>query len=756
MKKFKLIKLTIKLSNIFKNMPKNIIKILFFIFFFQKINIVYSNQNFDSLFLSHKDELSEAEQNLQKSQIINAIYIIRNKNEDKNLDIENGIPTFLNNPKKYLKKHFRIIRVDKNTNRPTNLINSDDYFYIEDKDQSKRIGISNQAGDIKLYDSPKGKNIGIDDNCLWKIYPKILDAKYNDKNIKKIFYYFQNKGNGKYLSYVSKNDKGILKCDFQDINKFTDKNYFILHRMYREKNPNESSEILNKEPIDVLIKYIDLSDPNLKREGISQIKKDEDNGEILYAVRSIIKYIPWIRKIFILMPNEKVKYFKDPEEIKDKIVYVKDKDLLGFDSASSPAFQFNLWRMKQFGLSENFILMDDDCFIGKPLKKSNFFYEENGKVYPALITGDYYELNKKTLESALKPLLAKIKNTGSHTPNGFSIMQKSTLLFLYSIFGDDDTRYGHPLIEAAFSHNAIAVCQSDIKEIYDYVVNLYPYANETLKAKTRHIRSLQPQTIFLSYPKNKHDRIVKRVSSKFFDLTQFKGKVDTELYVINTSDKKYSLNYYKNEITNLQKIYPEKTPYEVDPETIKIESQKKDEKKEEKKDEKKDIKKDEKKVENDKKDEKKKENEKEQKDNDISKEENDKFYETILEYLKNSLKEKSEFNKEILEIKEQINHLSKEYDKKEKEIEEIMNKYNKLIKNNITLSHNKENNSKYKFKFLEIIIFIAIIGCFIMYLHYKGQLNINNNTVNYSDINSFGKISEGVELNSMTSKLLLS
>jgi hypothetical protein len=52
-------------------MPKNIIKILFFILFFQIINIVYTNQNFDSLFLSHKDELSEAEQNLQKSQIIN-------------------------------------------------------------------------------------------------------------------------------------------------------------------------------------------------------------------------------------------------------------------------------------------------------------------------------------------------------------------------------------------------------------------------------------------------------------------------------------------------------------------------------------------------------------------------------------------------------------------------------------------------------------------------------------------------------------
>ena len=95
------------------------------------------------------------------------------------------------------------------------------------------------------------------------------------------------------------------------------------------------------------------------------------------------------------MTNERVKYFKSPEEIKDKIIYVKDKDLIGFDSASSPVFQFNLWRMKDFCMIENFILMDDNYFIGKPLKKSNFFYEGNGKVYPALITRDYYEMSKK-------------------------------------------------------------------------------------------------------------------------------------------------------------------------------------------------------------------------------------------------------------------------------------------------------------------------------------------------------------------------
>ena len=33
--------------------------------------------------------------------------------------------------------------------------------------------------------------------------------------------------------------------------------------------------------------------------------------------------------------------------------------------------------MKKFGISDNFIIMDDDYFIGNTLKKSDFFYVEN-------------------------------------------------------------------------------------------------------------------------------------------------------------------------------------------------------------------------------------------------------------------------------------------------------------------------------------------------------------------------------------------
>ena len=73
------------------------------------------------------------------------------------------------------------------------------------------------------------------------------------------------------------------------------------------------------------------------------------------------------------MPNKKVKYFKNPEEINEKIKYIEDKELLGFDSTSSIVFEFNLWRLKKFGVNKNFIYLNDDYFIGNPLKKSDFF-----------------------------------------------------------------------------------------------------------------------------------------------------------------------------------------------------------------------------------------------------------------------------------------------------------------------------------------------------------------------------------------------
>ena len=168
----------------------------------------------------------------------------------------------------------------------------------------------------KLFLGVKFNNYSKDDSLILTpeiIENKTLSFKFNFTKVDNNVYTIQNQ-TGCFLKEL--NQKII--CAHENPNQYC---HFHLLKIFSEVEINKNDEIiLEKEPIDVLIKYIDLSDPNLVREGIEQIKKDEDNEELKYSIRSILKNIPWVRKIFILMPNEKVKYFKDYDLIKDKII----------------------------------------------------------------------------------------------------------------------------------------------------------------------------------------------------------------------------------------------------------------------------------------------------------------------------------------------------------------------------------------------------------------------------------------------------
>ena len=478
--------------------------------------------------------------------IQNAIYIIRNREGNLNLDIR-FYPKFINDIRIPLKANFEIIK-DKENN------DTEEYFYVRRNSDSYIVS----SKDDTIITSNKFSNIVDNDYKLWRIIPKI-----NNEN--KLIYYVQNKKNKKFWEFDSSNQNNFKLSEIKDMANLNNSNEFQFIELYKNVEKKES-KLLDDEPIDVFIKYIDLTDTTLNREGIPQIKKDYDNEELRYSVRSILKNIPWIRKIFILMPNNKVKYFKSPEEIKEKIVYIKDKDLLGFDTASIYVFLFNLYKMKKFGLSENFILMDDDYFIAQPLNKDDFFYEENGTVYPALVTSDYYEMNKGDLQNRINTNLLKRRGGDPHSDIGFYIQQSRALKFMYTIFGNDDIRYGKKLIEPAFSHNAIPVKMSDIEEMYYYLNNYYEYRDKMLTSLIRTNFDLQMHTAYMAYVKNKYDRKVSKISSSFYDLTQtFIVSLDkAKLFVINTSSKNYISTHYQNEKKLLNRLFPTKTEYELD------------------------------------------------------------------------------------------------------------------------------------------------------------------------------------------------
>ena len=379
---------------------------------------------------------------------------------------------------------------------------------------------------------------------------------WNIIKIKNNYYILRNKNNC-FIKVIKNN---ITICDNITI---YDATKFNLIRIYEEVEENNirDSELIQKEPIDILIKYIDLRDPYLQRNGIHQIAKDVDNEELRYSIRSILKNIPWVRKIFILMPNEKVRFFKDYELIRNKIVYIKDKDLLGYDSSNSLAFQFRYWKMKKFGISDNIIVMDDDCFIGNQLKKTDFFYVKHGKVIPSIITSYFLKIERNNVKMNYDFYKEKALNSKEEQNDDiFNYSRYLTYLFILDIFNKSANDY---LFIPKYTHNAIPVNINDIKEIYD-IIYMSKYKSTTLDSLFRHVETLQFQIFVLSYTFIKYEKRVKDIPYKFIKLNNsISANYHFSLFCINKGPGNYSLlNYYKAKIA-MEYLFPIPSPYEI-------------------------------------------------------------------------------------------------------------------------------------------------------------------------------------------------
>jgi len=146
------------------------------------------------------------------------------------------------------------------------------------------------------------------------------------------------------------------------------------------------NNIVKKIDIDLVYLWVDGSDPNwlAKRnafignveENTSAICKGRfaNNDELKYSLRSVEKYAPWIRKIFIVTDNQTPDWLdtKNP-----KIKVVDHKDII--PQKCLPCFNPMLiehFIYKITDLSEHFIFANDDMFINKPISPDIFFAED--------------------------------------------------------------------------------------------------------------------------------------------------------------------------------------------------------------------------------------------------------------------------------------------------------------------------------------------------------------------------------------------
>lgn len=158
--------------------------------------------------------------------------------------------------------------------------------------------------------------------------------------------------------------------------------------------------------IDAVLTWTDGTDPKiLKKKGkyitVRQETKYDDiagpqryiqSGEICYAVASILRFAPYVKRIFIVTPDqdphlEDFLYHNFPESRVPIVIIDQDTLFAGYEHVlpvfNSLAVETMLWRIP--GLSEEFIYMCDDYFFAAPSKYEDLF--ENGK--PVLYAKKY-------------------------------------------------------------------------------------------------------------------------------------------------------------------------------------------------------------------------------------------------------------------------------------------------------------------------------------------------------------------------------
>jgi hypothetical protein len=145
--------------------------------------------------------------------------------------------------------------------------------------------------------------------------------------------------------------------------------------------------------------------------------------ELRYSLRSIKRYAPWVRNIYIVTDDQTPMWFAGNDTVK----IVSHREIFPATSVlpvfNSHAIESCLHRIP--GLSEHFIYFNDDVFLGKPVKPLDFF-SANGDV--RLFFSSRLSFNDHWIARGTLPTDAAFRNTMKIIQDRFNFTPTSKVL----------------------------------------------------------------------------------------------------------------------------------------------------------------------------------------------------------------------------------------------------------------------------------------------------------------------------------------
>lgn len=198
----------------------------------------------------------------------------------------------------------------------------------------------------------------------------------------------------------------------------------------------------NQKTVDIVFTWVDGKDAKWReerniwavKEGKAPIGSDandparfRDNDELRYALRSVYKYAPFVRHIFIVTSGQRPAWLQDHPKItvvSHKDFFLNKSHIPTFNSHSIEANLHNIYH-----LADHYVYMNDDFFLGSPIKYEDFYSKDGRKVkiylsrYQKMIPhrptekdNGYTAGNKNTAMLLDKAFGRKVRYTHTHTP----------------------------------------------------------------------------------------------------------------------------------------------------------------------------------------------------------------------------------------------------------------------------------------------------------------------------------------------------
>lgn len=303
-------------------------------------------------------------------------------------------------------------------------------------------------------------------------------------------------------------------------------------------------------PIDVVYTWVDEEDYiNSSKPYITRnINKDSnlknrysDHDELKYSLRSVEKYAPWVRKIYIVTGRRTKPKWLDHEHPKIQMIdhtdiFVNKNDLPTFNSQ---AIESNLDNIPE--LSEYFIYLNDDTMFGNNIYHSDFFTKDNklivseGKNY---VKEGEPDLNEKAYFSAWK--------------NNIKILNDLFERKKYKELG----------------HQAVIIKKSSISKLK----NMYSKEFEqTSNSRFRNINNIAPIGLVLFYLMNTGEAEQKEINGEIISVSNNKNKNEKQYdnvlkkrpKFLCVQDEMIDTEEVKKDLENFfEKYFPNKSSFE--------------------------------------------------------------------------------------------------------------------------------------------------------------------------------------------------